>query len=91
MKILSIAYDNSTSFIVDIANEFKDRCIVYLYNNNVRAERKSVNSIQNKLGTSNLPAALFEDENLEIIGGVWPENSPNWKQDILDKLNELTN
>lgn len=86
MKILKVAYNDDTKFILDIVQEFSDYCIVETYSLNNRKQMKTVRTIQEELGTKKLPVICFEDDNLEIIGGIWPENNPDWKKEIIKQM-----
>lgn len=89
MKILSVAYDNNSDFILEIVYKFDKVCIVETFNNNKRLEQKSVRGIQNLLATNSLPLIAIKDENLELVGGIWPENNPDWENELIKKLEEL--
>ena len=86
MKVVSVAYDKDTEFILGIVQEFKEVCILETFSNNKRKEQKAVKAIQTTLGTKNLPLIAIEDENFELVGGVWPENNPDWKTELKNKL-----
>lgn len=86
MKILKVAYNNDTKFILDIVQQFSEYCIIETYNLNNRKQMKAVRTIQEDLGTKKLPVISFEDENYEIIGGIWSENNPDWKEEIIKQM-----
>lgn len=90
MKILSVAFDNNTTFIVEIVKKFSNEVIINMHNNNFRTDRKSVKHIQNTLGSDKLPLIMFQDENMELIGGIWPESKPDWEIELKNKIKELT-
>lgn len=89
MKVLSVAYDRDTEFILDIVKEFESSCIISTFSNSKRKEQKSVRGIQTALGTKSLPLIAIEDENFELVGAIWPENNPDWKTEINNKLKNL--
>lgn len=82
MRVIKVAYNNDTNFIVDIVKSIEGKFIVEFFNLNKRKEIKSVRGIQTELGTTNLPLIAFLDENLELVDAIWPENSPDWAEEI---------
>jgi len=91
MKIIKVVYNNSTDFIVEIVNCFKKFGIIEFYNMDHFKDRKKGSPIQGRFGTKNLPLIVFADENLEEVDAIWPENSPDWKKEIINKLKHLNN
>lgn len=87
MRVLKVVYDNKTSFIVDIVNSIKGNYLVDFYSLNKRKEIKYAKEIQTELGTTKLPLIAFLDENFELVDGIWSENNPDWKNEILNKIN----
>lgn len=86
MKVIKVVYDNDNSFILDIVNEVKGKNIIEAYNLNNRKESKKGRSILTTLGTKLTPVIAIEDENLELIAGIWSENNPNWREELIKKL-----
>lgn len=82
MKILKVVYNNSTDFIINIVDKFKDQLYIETYNQNVYKDRKKVYEIQEELASKNYPLLMFKDENLEIVGGIWSEGNPDWEKEI---------
>ena len=88
MKTLKVVYNNQTSFILDIVDQFKDRLYLETYNYNVYKQRKVLKELQENLGSKNYPLLVFEDENLELIAAIWSESNPDWEKEI-KKIIEL--
>lgn len=89
MRIVKVVYNKDTNFIVDIVEQFKGTCILELYNINKRQDIKKAKVIQEDLGTKNLPLIAIEDENFELVGGIYSESKPNWRSELISKLNLL--
>mgnify|MGYP001063545291 CR=1 FL=1 len=91
MKIIKVVYDNSTDFILEIIESFKDIAIVEKINASNYKNLKTVRGIQTRFGTKNFPLIIFEDENLEEVAAIWSESNPDWKQKISTTLDDLIN
>lgn len=87
MRIIKIVYNKESNFIVDIVEEFKSHCILEFYNINKRQDMKKARVIQEDMGTKNLPLIAIEDENFELVGGIYSESKPNWRLELISKLN----
>lgn len=82
MRIFRVAYNNESSFITELFTNIKGNFIVDFFNIDKRKEQKSARGIQTSLGTKMLPVIEILDENLEIIGAIWSENTSNWEEEI---------
>lgn len=87
MRVIKVVYNKDTNFIVDIVEEFKDNCILEFYSINKRQDMKKARVIQEDMGTKNLPVIAIEDENFELVGGIYSESKPNWRSELISKLN----
>ena len=87
MKTIKVVYNNSTNFILEIVNKFKDQAYIELYNFDIYKERGKVRVLQENYGTKAFPFVVFEDENLNGIAAIWSENNPDW----VEKINEILN
>ena len=86
MRIIKVIYDDNSSFIVDIVNKFKQGNIIELYNTSFFKTIKKARPIQTRFGSHNVPLVVFENENLEEIGAIWAESSPDWEEAIKKEL-----
>lgn len=86
MRIIRVVYSNKTKFILDIVEKFKARYIVETYNLDKRKEIKTAKTIQENMGTKNVPLISIEDENMEIVEGIYSETSPDWQTELIKKL-----
>ena len=86
MKVVRIAYNKDTKFIIDIIEKFEEYFYLEKYNLNNRKESKIVRSIQTELGSKKLPLIAIQDENLDLIGAIWSENNPNWEEEIIKHI-----
>ena len=86
MKVVRVAYNKDTKFIIDIIEKFEEYFYLEKYNLNNRKESKIVRSIQTELGSKNLPLIAIQDENLDLIGAIWSENKPNWEEEIIKHI-----
>lgn len=89
MKILKIIYDNDSKFIIDIVESINKKFYLETYNISNYKERKKALPIMTRQGTKLVPLVVFENENLEEIDVIWSENAPDWKTEIIKKLDEL--
>ncbi len=89
MKILKIIYDNDSKFIIDIVKSIDKKFYLETYNISNYKERKKALPIMTRQGTKLVPLVVFENENLEEIDVIWSENAPDWKTEIIKKLDEL--
>jgi len=87
MKVVKVVYNKDTNFIIDIVEEFKDKCILEFYSINKRQDMKKARVIQEDMGTKNLPVIAIEDENFELVGGIYSESKPDWRSELILKLN----
>lgn len=87
MKTVKVVYNNSTNFILEIINKFKNQAYIELYNFDIYKERGKVRVLQEDYGTKTFPFLVFEDENLKGVAAVWSENSPDWENEINKILN----
>ena len=39
-------------------------------------------------GTKKLPLIVLEDENLKEYAAIWSEQNPDWKVELIKKMNE---
>lgn len=85
MKVL---YNNQTKFIEEIANKFRGKAIIELYNYDKSKKRSSIRKMQENFGSKNYPLVIFENENLEEVFALWSESQPNWEEDIQWVLND---
>ena len=85
MKTINIVYNNSTDFILEIVNKFKDKAYIEIYNADIYKERRKVRVLQEDYGTKNFPFLVFEDENLKGINAIYSESNPDWEE----KINEI--
>jgi len=89
MRVVKVVYNNNTKFILDILKNIKGNFIAEYFNLDKRKEQKSARVIQTELGSKNSPLVAILDENLELVGAVWPENNPDWEKEITHKINNL--
>jgi hypothetical protein len=88
MKIVKIVYNNNTSFLLDIAKSINKAFYLESYNTDNYKEKKKAIPIMTRHGTKQLPLVVIENENLEEIDAIWSESTPDWKNEIIKKLNE---
>lgn len=81
MKTLKVIYNNQTTFIVDIAEKFKDFFHLELFNYDSK-QKKKTKLLMEDFGTMNFPLIIIQDENLETVSAIWSESSPNWEDEI---------
>lgn len=86
MRVIKVLYDFDTDFICKIVDELKGNNIVESYNMNFHKDVKKARPIQTRFGTTKLPLIVFEDENLEEVGAIWPESNPDWVVSIKKQL-----
>ena len=89
MKVIKAVYNEESKFIVDIVEGFKDTCIIETFNMDHHQQAKKGRPILTRMGTSNLPVVVFEDENLEEVSAIWPEQEPSWEVWIAHTLKEI--
>jgi len=92
MKVIKVVFNDATSYILNIVNEFENRVIIETFNTDIRREQKQARSIQTNFGTKKVPLLVFEDENLEEVDAIWSESDPDWGKrikEILTKLEEM--
>lgn len=89
MRVVRVAYNNDTKFILDIFENIEGNFITEFFSLDKRKEQKSARGIQTDLGSKKVPLVAILDENLELVGAVWPENNPDWKEEIMFKINNL--
>lgn len=87
MRIVKVVYNKDTNFIVDIVEKFKNDCILEFYSINKRQDMKKARVIQEDMGTKKLPLIAIEDENFELVGGIYSESNPDWRSELILKLN----
>lgn len=88
MKILKVAFDDNTAFIVDIVNSVKHSLWVEYYNISDYRQKKKALPLMTRHGTKQVPLIVFEDENLQEYAAIWNEQSPDWFAAINKILNE---
>ena len=88
MKILNIIYDNDSKFIYDMIDELDGHYHIYKFNFESRDKAKC-RKLMEEYGTRNLPLIVIQDENLDFIGGVWSENTTDWKKEINNLKNKI--
>lgn len=86
MRVIRVVYNNKTKFILEILEEFNETFIVETYSMDKRKEVKTARTIQENMGTKNVPLISIEDENLEIVAGIYSETKPDWKIELTNKL-----
>lgn len=86
MKTIKAVYNEETTFILDVVSKFQDKAFVETYDLSYRKERKKGRVLQEDYGTKNLPLIVLEDENMEGYAAIWPENDPNWEEEIIKYL-----
>ncbi len=88
IRIIKCVYNDETDFILEILNEFSEHYITESFNADDRKQVKKARIIQTAMGTKRFPLVVFEDQNLVEVTALWPENTKDWKKEILNKLKE---
>jgi hypothetical protein len=88
MRIVKVIYNNNSAFILDIVKSINKAFYLESYNTDNYKEKKKALPIMTRHGTKELPLVVIENENLEEIDAVWSESAPDWKNEIIKKLNE---
>lgn len=88
MLTLNVIYNDSTSYILDIINEFEKKVYLELYNLDKPRQRTKVRKLREDHGTKNVPLLVFQDENLDYFDAIWPEYVPDWREEIIKIINK---
>lgn len=88
MKIIKVIYNSESEFILGIVDAVPSKYIIEKYNMDFHKDRKKAREILERHGTKNLPLVVFENENLDEYAAIWSEQSPDWRVEINNKLNE---
>lgn len=88
MKILKVIYNNETKFILDIIDSIDKKFYLETYNIDHYKEKKKAFPIMTRQGTKQVPLVVIENQNLEEIDVIWNETAPDWKTEIINKLND---
>jgi hypothetical protein len=86
MKIIKVILNNDTTFISDIISEITIPHILEEYNISYIKDRRKAREIMERHGTKQVPLIVFEDENIKECCAIWSEQNPNWKEEIIKKL-----
>ena len=87
MKLVKVIYNNESTFILDILTSIPEIKYLETYNVDHYKEKKRAIPILTRHGTKNVPLVVFEDENLQEVSAIWSEQNPDWKNEIIKKLN----
>lgn len=82
MKTIKVLYNDSTNFIIDIVDKFKNQAYIESYNFNIYKDKRKIQVLQEDYGTKNFPFLIFEDENLKGVAAIWSESAPDWEKEI---------
>ena len=82
MKTIKVIYNDSTNFIIDIVDKFKNQAYIESYNFNIYKDKRKIRVLQEDYGTKNFPFLIFEDENLKGVAAIWSESNPDWEKEI---------
>ena len=88
MKIIKVIYNSESEFILGIVDAVPAKHIIEIYNMDFHKDKKKAREILERYGTKNLPLIVFENENLDEYAAIWSEQSPDWRVEINNKLNE---
>ncbi len=88
MRIVKVVYNDNTTFILDIVKSINKTFYLESFNTDNYKEKKKAIPIMTRHGTKELPLVVIENENLEEIDAIWSESTPDWKNEIIKKLNE---
>ena len=88
MKIIKVIYNSESEFILGIVDTVPAKHIIEKYNMDFHKDKKKAREILERYGTKNLPLIVFENENLDEYAAIWSEQSPDWRVEINNKLNE---
>lgn len=88
MRIVKIVYNDDTRFILDTVLSIPEAKYIESYNIDDYHQKKKAIPIMTRNGTKNVPLVVFEDENLQEVSAIWSEQNPDWKSEIIKKLNE---
>lgn len=88
MKIIKVIYNSESEFILGIVDTVPAKHIIEKYNMDFHKDKKKAREILERHGTKNLPLIVFENENLDEYAAIWSEQSPDWRVEINNKLNE---
>jgi hypothetical protein len=87
MKFLKVVYNDETSFILKVIEELEIKHVEF-YNIDDYRQKKKALPIMTRNGTRLVPLIVFEDENIEEYTAIWAEQKPDWKEEIIKKLQE---
>ena len=88
MKIIKVIYNSESEFILGIVDTVPAKHIIEKYNMDFHKDKKKAREILERHGTKNLPLIVFENENLDEYAAIWSEQTPDWRVEINNKLNE---
>lgn len=88
MKTIKVIFSNDTTFINGIISNIDIPYIFEGYNVSYLKDRKKTREMMARYGTKQVPLIVFEDENLKEYGAIWNEQNPDWKKEIIKKLND---
>ena len=88
MRFIKVLYDDNSDYIVEIIKEISNTTLVEYYNIDVNREKRKAIPIMVRHGTKNVPLIVFEDENLQEVSAIWSEQNPDWKVELIKKMNE---
>lgn len=87
MRYVTVIYDTSSEYVVDIVKEITNTNLIEFYNIDFNKEKKKAIPIMTRHGTKKVPLIVFSDENLQEVSAIWSEQNPDWKSEILKNLN----
>ena len=88
MKVIKVVFNNECDFISKIVAEITEPHILEEYNISYRKDKKKAREIMERHGTKQVPLIVLEDENLQEYAAIWNEQNPDWKAELIKKLNE---
>ena len=87
MRFLKVIYNDETSFILKVIEELELKHVEFYNIDDYRQKKKAI-PIMTRNGTKLVPLIVFENENIEECDCIWSEQKPDWKLEIIKKLQE---